>query len=833
MIDVRERIAAALESRRANQDRIDRLYDAWVALTRAVDTLTGTITETSARISGREQRAAEGLTPGEQVSGDWGISALRKLRDEIAELTPDIAAVRARFHRPTVNIGVVGQAAAGKSTLLRTITGLSDVVIPSGGLKPTTAARSRIQHSPGRADATVMLRTWEDFRDGYLGPLHTDAGREDPVPATSDAFLKYPYQEALDTARNRAARAPDGERAPVDQQKFLRRLRIAQTSFPSYGGLLEQAGRELRIDQLARLRPYVAYPADDGRECPYHAVHDVWIYCEFSVGDVANLVLVDLPGAGEAALNIEQQFLADLRNDVDVLLQVKRPVVSRSWIGEDDWRVFRLADKASMGVDISDFVCFVVNTDPSNVTKDQLNNAVAQARTEITDPNGVQLLVGDVADQEQVREQILGPALEALARNLASMDQTAAATQIRRARAVAQRVRDVAGQLADEVRNRERQVPDEDSALRDAAKQLRNSVSKRLDALLEEYDRLAREHHPVPELAKAITLASGNLTRWADSGFGMGSKKEWLAKVDEALSADLGETRDDQCTRARREIRREFGIIDSSLTTAVDRLHAQVVDALPPRLVATQAQGERPLHALADTADRLRLASLHGAVRTLLDIRDNYGNIFLRVGGPVVNRVAPAPGPLPGEGTAAAPGPSTDAGGAGGSGSGGGTQNAFYRGARLAADVVGAMHPAAGPAAHAAAGAVPLVLGWIWEAPISDKTAESLNVALSRAFREAVGQIEKRMQEEAGLLSEVLAAALNQFKDDLIRAPEIEREWADLCRPVRQELWPRTFGGEAAALSAGYRRLAAAVVAGDAAAGAFLTASNELPDARR
>jgi len=828
MIDVRERIAAALESRHANQDRIDRLYDAWVALTRAVDTLTGTITETSGRISGLEQRAAEGLTFTEEAPSDWGIGALHKLRDEIAELTPDIAAVRARFHRLTVNIGVVGQAAAGKSTLLRTITGLNDVVIPSGGLKPTTAARSRIQHAPGREDATVMLRTWEEFRDGYLLPLHTDAGQEDPVPATPDAFLKYPYQQALDNARSRAGRAASGERAPVDQQKFLRRLRIAQASFPSYRDLLEQPGRELRIEKLPRLRPYVAYPADESQDRPYHAVHDVWIYCTFNVGDVENLVLVDLPGAGEAALNIEQQFLADLRNDVDVLLQVKRPVVSRSWIGEDDWRVFRLADKASMGVDIADFVCFVVNTDPANVTAEQLSNAVSEARTEITGANGLQLLVGDVADQEQVRQQILGPVLDSLARNLASMDRTAAATQIRRARAVAQRVHDVAGQLADEVRKRERRVPDEDSALRDAAKGLRNSVSKGLDALLDEYDRLAREHHPVPELAKAITLASGNLIRWADAGFGMGSKQEWLAKVDEALSADLGETRDDQCTRARREIRREFGRIDSSLTGAVDRLHAKVAEALPPRLLATQAAGERPLETLAETADRLKLASLHGALRTLLEIRDNYGSIFLRVGGPVVNRVAPAPGPLPGEGTAAAPGPSPDDSGGGGSG---GTQNAFYRGARLAADMVGAMHPAAGPAAHAAAGAVPLVLGWIWEAPISDKTAESLNVALSRAFREAVGQIEKRMQEEAGQLSEVLAAALNQFKDDLIRAPEIEREWADLCRPVQQELWPRTFGGEAAALGAGYRRIAGAVFAGDAAAGAFLAASNELPDA--
>jgi hypothetical protein len=828
MIDVRGRIAAALESRRANQGRIDRLYDAWLALTRSVDTLAETISETSARIAGLEQRTGEGLTPDDGLSGDWGAGELHELRHAIAELTPDIVAIRARFHRPTVNIGVVGQAAAGKSTLLRTITGLDEVVIPSGGLKPTTAARSRIQHSLGRSDATVMLRTWEEFRDGYLRPLHTDAGCEDSVPSTPDEFIKYPYQDALEAARGRSRHAPDAERAPVDQQKFLRRLRTAQVCFPSYRDLLEQPARELRIDQLTRLRPFVAYPSDDSHARPYHAVHDVWIYCEFSVGDVENLVLVDLPGAGEAALNIEQQFLADLRNDVDVLLQVKRPVVSRSWIGEDDWRVFRLADKASMGVDRGDFVSFVINTDPANVTQDQLDNAVAEAQTEITQANGLQLLIGDVASEDQVRERILGPVLEGLARRLAIMDQTAAATQIRRARAVAERVHAVADRLAGEVRRRERLVPDEDSALRNAAKQLRNSVSKRLDALLDEYDRLAAEHHPVPELAKAITLASGNLTRWADSGFGMGSKKEWLAKVEDALSADLGETRDDQCTRARRQIRQEFGRIDSSLTDAVDRLHTQVARALPPRLIGTQGAGEQPLHALAETADRLRLASLHEALRTLLEIRDNYGNVFLRVGGPVVDRVAPAPGPLPGEGAAVVPGA-----GPGDGGAGGGTQHAFYRGAQLAADVVGAMHPAAGPAAHAAANAVPLVLGWIWEAPITDRSAESLNVALSRAFREAVGQIEKRMQEEAGQLSEVLAAALNQFKDDFIRAPEIEREWAELCRPARHELWPRTFGGEAATLTAGYRKIAGAVSAGDAAAGAFLAASNELPDAGR
>ncbi|MGH3211851.1 MAG: hypothetical protein ACRDNO_29250 [Trebonia sp.] len=801
-----------MESRRAYQDRIDKLSDAWDALARRVDTLADVITRAGGEIAGLELRAAEGITAEGVQGGDWNLAELNELRREIEELTPDIAAVRARFHRSTVNIGVVGQAAAGKSTLLRTITGLDEVVIPSGGLKPTTAARSRIQHSPGRAEAEVILRTWEEFRDGYLLPLHTDAGCRDPVPATADEFAKYPYQRLLESARS------DAGRAPIDQQKFLRRMLVAQLSLRSYQSLLEQSRRELNIKSLPDLRPFVAYPADDSWERPYHAVHDVWIHCEFAVGDVENLVLVDLPGAGEAALNIEKQFLADLRNEVDVLLQVKRPVVTRSWIGADDWQVLKLADEARMGVQPADFISFVINTDPANVTPEQLSNAVAQARSEITtNPKGIRLLIGDVASESEVRQDILGPILERLAERLAIMDRTAAAAQVSRARAVAERVHVVVGRLAAEVHRRERRVPDDKRALDSAAKQLRNSVSKQLDGLIDEYDRQARDHEPVPELAEAIASARESLTRWAEAGFGIGSKEAWLVKVGADLSADLGETRDDQCTRVRRQLRQEFGRIDGSLTRAVDRLHTQVAGTLPQPLTAVGGAppGEQPLRALSTAADGLRLESLRVALDTLLEVRASYGNIFLRVGGPVVDRVAQGAGPLPGEGTAPEPGDSPER-------EAGPRSRTFYRGARSVADVVSAVHPAAGPAAHAAAAAVPVVLGWIWESPISDKSPDGLHAALSRAFHQAVNEIEARMLGEAGLLSGVLAAALNQFKDDFIRDPDIEREWAEICFPARRDLWPRTFGGEAAALIAGYSRIAEATAASEIAAGDFL-----------
>lgn len=816
MVDVGERIAAALQARHTHQGRIDEFYKAWNALAHCVDTVTDTVADADGRIARIEQRVAN-LPDGDgRRAGDFSRGELPQLRAEIAELTPDFAAIHARFHRPTVNIGVVGQVAAGKSMLLRTISGLSETEIPSGGLKPTTAARSRIQHSPGRADARVILRTWEEFRDGYLQPLHDDAGLG-PVPATPDAFTKYPYQRALEAARG------DASRGPIDQPKFLQRLQVAQHSFPSYRELLERPGHELEINRLPELRPFIAYPADDGWERPYHGVRDVWIHCEFQVGGVENLVLVDLPGAGEAALNIEKQFLADLRNQVDVLVQVKRPVVSRSWIGDDDWRVLRLADEASMGVRAADFISFVINTDPTNVTPAQLDNAVAEASSEITKPNDILLLIGNVASADDVQQNILGPVLEHLAQRLATMDRTAATTQLGRAGAVAERVNAATGRITEEIRRRKRRIPSDDKALRDAAKQLRNSVSRQLDDLIEEYDRHARESVPIPELAEAITRATGNLTRWADAGFGMGSTQEWLAKVDADLSADLGETRDDQCTRARRQIREEFGRIDSSLSSAMDRLQAHVAGTLPRLLIPAQTPAaESPLQALATTAEQLRLESIRGAVSTLLTMQASYGNIFLRVGGPLVDRVSPGPGPLPSEGPA--PGSNIPPAGAGS----GRPPQVFSRGARAVADVVNAVHPAAGPAAYVAAAAAPVVLGWIWESPISGRSADSLHAALSRAFREAVSQIENRMLAEAGLLSGVLAAALNQFKDDFIRDPDVEREWVELCRPVCKELWPRTFSGESADLIADFTRIGKAISACDTAVGAVRTSATSI-----
>jgi hypothetical protein len=801
--DIRASIAAALESRRGQREPIEIIHGAWATLAERIDTLIATIGETGERFASLREPTQGQAAIGRELAAEPGGPEIQELRHAIAMLTPDIEAIRRRVHRETVNIGVIGRVKAGKSTLLRTIADLGEETIPSTEFNPTTAARSRILHRPGRAAADITLRTWPEFRDDYLAPLHHDAGCDGPVPRTPEEFASYSYASLQPGSR-------DGDRSdgPILQQKYLERLHVAQDSFGSYRELLTGPERTITIDQLNGLRPYVAYPAEDpdGRR-PYHAVRDVRIYCPFPGVDVENLMLVDLPGAGEAGLDIDRQFLQDLKNEVDVLLQVKRPGQTEAFFGELDWGVLTLADEASMGVDRRDFVWVVINKDPAHIEAPYLENAVRQVR-EVTDRNGLQVLICDVASGADVREQLLDPVLRGLADRLAVMDRAAARTVVIRASEVAQRAIALADRLARQVTRWAGHVPDEEQALRERAKALRNDLALALNNLRREYDRRVLDEEQVPEFDAGISRAKHELMAWAEAGFGMGGREQWLAVAGRAMVADPGETRDDQCSVVRQKIRQEFSQVDGSLASAVGRLQQTAADILRDHLGARLVPpGDQALKALLESARRQHLATLRSTLEELVEFRTSYGNVFLRVGRPVVRQIVPRRAQLPGEHGIVDPdnGHAETAAGANG---------VMWRHVRRAAGVAQAAGVVAGPAvaagmaaAGAAVAAMPIIVDWIGQALLTDDSAAGLYDALTSAFTDAVDQIEARMRREAAELTEVLAAAADQFFDQLARTPGIEDEFAKLCDPVRHELWRDSFDGRTEQLRTGLAQI--------------------------
>src|ERR1019366_5437140 len=150
---------------------------------------------------------------------------------------------------------------------------------------------------------------------------------------------------------------------------------------------------------------------------------------------------------------------------------------------------------------------------------------------------------------------------------------------------------------------------------------------------------------------------------------------------------------------------------------------------------------------LLDTARERQLVTLCSALEELVQFRANYGNIFLRAGGPVVRGISPERGLRPG--VPAAPAPAQD-------------RAAEPRAPLLRnpGKVASAMSSAGAPpevvagavAAAAVVAVAPVIAELIGQVLVPDDSSAGLHKALTHAFGQAVTEIEKRMRNVAGEL---------------------------------------------------------------------------------
>jgi hypothetical protein len=784
-------IDKALASRKGQREPTARLLAAWQDLGTKFDALTAAVEDAHRQFS-----ADRHIQGARAIAGEldhWRRDEeLLSAREDVARRLDSVAAIRERAFRDTVNIGVVGQTGSGKSTFLQQVTNLpADVIPPANGPRPTTAARSRFLHSRDRADAEIKLLTWEQFRAKYTAPLHAEAGCPGPAPSSPESFLDYRYKERLATAPERQ----DSE--AVSPQALLKRLIIAQDSFASYSGLL---GAGTRTEPLAKLRPYVAYPEqDEDIRRPYHAVRDVLVYHPFIV-DIEHLVFVDLPGTGETGLEVDQQFLADLTSEIDVLLHILRPLAGRSRLGKADDEILDLADHIKTGRDRADFICMIVNEDHLHNTAQDAGAVIENVWTEALDRAGLNrftLVRGDVSDKEQACEKILVPVLDHLAQRLAAMDRAVAVSVARAAGKSAEAAAAAVGRLGAGIAAWQVDIPPEEQELARKSKDLRNEIAGELEDLSRRYGQRAQAREPVPEVEESLAEARRRLTDWVHAEFGPG----WATDFKNKLAADSGEYKDDACTAVRQILRYEFGQVDSSLDTARRRVHSEISGILRNHLGTTLVpEGDESFGTLLDATIGPGLGGLHSALAELAAFRTSYGSLFLRVGRPVVAQITRDNAEAARTITPPPPDQQRPR-------SASGLSSALFSGGRgsTAGGVIGAAgpHTAAAAAAFAATLAAarigeaigPLVAEWLWSAATTATTsAEGFRGSLTDAFDRAVELISERIRHEASQLTEALAAIVDEFFDGFVHVPMIEYEYKQLCAPYSSELWPGAFG---------------------------------------
>jgi hypothetical protein len=663
---------------------------------------------------------------------------VQDLRKDIGRVLSLLSVVEARYERGTINIGVSGRARVGKSQLLQTISGLDENQIPTGSGLPVTAVRSRIFHSGTHERATLVLHSFDTFLADVLRPYHDELGLAG-APNTVDEFQAWSYPENV-------AGLPASLAEKHSSVTILRRLRDIQDALWSFKDDL--TGGE-RIVDLVELRQFVAYPTNadiNVEKCPrrYLAVRDVRIECSFPQAQVDNIGFIDLPGLGELAPKSEEHHLRGLKNEVDLVLLVKRPVQGLAYWGVEDGKTTDLLDIARGSIKHrGDFVFIVINND--NIDRELMDSLRGDIRRQVND--GVdgkyfRVLEADAMNEKSVYQGILTPVLQHLMGRLPVMDREVLEGGRSDGVALIARIKtslsDLDSSLTQVIRAgvSAAQYVDEETV------KLRQNIAGTLAELVGRLQKDARSGDEDKNYLTAVDSAYEGIREWIESGFGSGSRENWVSDAlrEMRVKRNSSPVAVDELNQIRVEISKRYCSLDNFFSAHVDQLWADVASVFAKHLGGL-LDGKHGAEALQTLAALLLEASepcpaLSEAIVDLLALRVDY-------------------------------------------------RSQLHPKVRKELDPLNLQlfDPESGEEK------VQIVV------PVNESGAEELFSFITELAKKVAYETKKTLVLEAQTPALILHAAAEQFEDTLIRSGDSLREFKRMTRSYRDEIWPGVFKG--------------------------------------
>jgi hypothetical protein len=253
----------------------------------------------------------------------------------IEEESKKLKTLRKRLSRPTLNIGVVGLMGQGKSTLLKSLSGLTDNEIPAYEGGACTAVRSTIENKDGATRAEVTLHSEQSFLEEVIWLYYDKLGFTDK-PISLDDFANKPFPE----------QPPSGA---TDEETYKRLREDYHYNLERYRELLTPGTVKTLQIRNEEIPDYVIQKRDrDGHLTTFKhlAVREVNIFCPFQSSDAGKIALVDVPGLGDTRLGDEELMLQTLGQEVDVVLFIRRPDPQRYQWQAVDTQLYDTAAKA-------------------------------------------------------------------------------------------------------------------------------------------------------------------------------------------------------------------------------------------------------------------------------------------------------------------------------------------------------------------------------------------------------------------------------------------------------------------------------------------------------
>ena len=623
MLDTANAIQSIIDVRRGKIPAIDKNLGHWHEFTQASIRLDSSL----ARLIEDPALPAE-ITDRLTMRRD----ALTALSPQVDGLIDKLGVLAARFGRETVNIGVSGSARVGKSTLLQSIAGLDDNQVPTGEGLPVTAVRSRIFNSRSAPGATLRIHTYESFRQEVLRPFSDILGLGEP-PATLEGFREYRYPESADDLAGW-----DEKHKRHTRNVQLGRLRDIQASLWSYEDLLRGPDRELKIT-LADLRQYVAYPTREEEEDTggrprriYLAVREARIECAFPCTPVEKLGLIDLPGMGEVDPRADRRHVASLRDEIDVVLLIKRPVEGAAYWGDPDATLVDLLDEArgDLIADRRDFALIVINDDgESQARLKALQFAIAGKVNSGRERDRLTVLETVAIDPESVAKCVLDPVLDHLSHRLPRMDRQLHEGVLRESAAITAQVKSLLSDVTDDLLAVRQVVGSRDETLARQGDELHKDVAVTLGSMVARLRREARDEAENPDYLAAVQAVYDSAILWIRSGLGRG-EEAWCRDALRTMIRSGGSQgfAEEEFNRVRVEVSTRFASLDDFFRRRLRELCRETAEAfaeplgtLVPHPDADDAL--KRLETLISNADE-PCPTIRRAIQDVLDVRVEF-----------------------------------------------------------------------------------------------------------------------------------------------------------------------------------------------------------------